>query len=72
MSVHNPSFYARRFQDFMTTEVFKKDKGSHYVHMFVCLCVFVCVQVSQVELLIRDNFLLSNINNLGTLLNYAN
>lgn len=27
VSVHNPSFYARRFQDFMTTQVFKKDKS---------------------------------------------
>ena len=27
VSVHNPSFYSRRFQDFMTTQVFKKDKS---------------------------------------------
>ena len=27
MSVHNPSFYARRFQDFITKQVFKKDKS---------------------------------------------
>ncbi len=27
VSVHNPSYYARRFQDFITTQVFKKEKS---------------------------------------------